>query len=444
MTNSFSSLKLPDFILRTCKQIGLTNPTPVQLATIPQILAGRNVVAISPTGSGKTAAFALPIISELSKDPYGIYCLILSPTRELAEQISDQFDLFGNGMKIDVAQILGGLSYNQQASIIERNPHILVATPGRLLQHLRSTTRVTFDNLRFLVLDEVDRLFSEGFWKDVEDIVKYLPEVRQTLLYSATFNEKIPISNILSKPPNVIKSTNFQPDEHQNLSDDGNTYFWKATIDQAPRIQHMITNVPGHLREIYLIILLEEIMKNNEYSQVLVFTNHCETTNVVTLILRRFKFKTAMLHSQMEQDDRFAAIRDFKSGSQRILVATDVAARGLDIPYVDEVIHFNPPPSATIYVHRAGRTGRAGRSGRSILFVNGNKDAKIVEEIQKEIGHELEVLKINEKEIVSKMNDVLNAKRDAKVLMYDNNFGEREKRLRQIDEAKSELGIVDK
>lgn len=437
MSNSFSSLNLPDFIIKTCNQVGLKSPTPVQAATIPQILAGRNIVALSPTGSGKTAAFALPIISELSRDPFGIFCIVLSPTRELAEQIAQQFTLFGNGMKISVASILGGLSYNQQASIIEKNPHILVATPGRLLQHLQSSTKVSVEYLRFLVLDEVDRLFGEGFWNDVEEIISYLPKERQTLLYSATLNSNIPVDKILTKPGFQIKKVNFQQDENQKLSEDGYTFYWKPNADQVPQIKHMVTNVPANLREIYLILLLEEIMKNNEYSQVLIFTNQCETTNVIALILRRFKFKTAMLHSQMEQDDRLAAVYDFKAGKQRILVATDVAARGLDIPFVDEVIHFDPPTSPTTYVHRAGRTGRAGRSGRSIIFSSGKKDEKIIEEIQKVVGHEFEKLTINAKELTSKMKEVLNAKRDVKVIMYENHFGEREKRIKEINEIKN-------
>ncbi|KAH0791295.1 putative ATP-dependent RNA helicase DDX49 [Histomonas meleagridis] len=239
ISKSFSSLELSDFILKACEQVGVpnscsqaqllfTSPTPVQLATIPQILSGRNVVAIAPTGSGKTAAYVLPIISELSKDSHGICCLILTSTREFVKQISAQFNLFGSGIKIDVAEIIGGLSHDQQESIIERNPHILVATPGHLLRYLKSATRVPFDHLRFLVLDEIDILFqmNESIWKDIEDIVKYLPETRQTLLYSATLDEKMLVSNILSQPPNVIKSASFQPDEHQSLSGDGNTYFW--------------------------------------------------------------------------------------------------------------------------------------------------------------------------------------------------------------------------
>ncbi|OHS95719.1 DEAD/DEAH box helicase family protein [Tritrichomonas foetus] len=440
MTKTFKDLKLPEFMLRTCKQIGLNTPTPVQEATIPQILSGKNIVAISPTGSGKTAAFALPIISKLSEDPYGIFCLTLSPTRELGEQIRDQFKLFGSGMAIDVAEAFGGLSYNEQALVIEKKPHILVATPGRLLSHLKNATDISFKYLKFLVLDEVDRLYNQGFWKDIEQILTYLPSNRQTLLYSATMNETIPLECVLTKPGPITRC-NFTPNEFQRLSEDGNTFFWKPAADQAPKITHVKVSMPPSIREVYLIIILEDIMKNNQYSQVLVFTSHCESAQELGLILRKMSFKTAIIHSKMEQDERFKAIKDFKAGSQRILVATDVAARGLDIPFVDDVIHYNPPSTATIYVHRAGRTGRAGREGRSVLFVNGERDAKIVGDIEKEIGHELEVMKIDEKETIGRMKTVLTAKRDANMNMFENNFGEREKRIREIREVQEMFSI---
>lgn len=434
MAESLQDLKLPEFILRTCRQVGITTPTPVQAATIPQILAGRNVVAISPTGSGKTAAFALPVIAKLSEDPYGIFCLTISPTRELGEQIRDQFRLFGTGIGIKVSEAFGGLSENQQADSIEKKPHVLVATPGRLRSILENSGNVTFKYLRFLVLDEVDRLYNQGFWKDIEKILTYLPSDRQTLLYSATMNNKISLDSILTTPSSIEKCP-FETNEYQHLSEDGKTFFWKPSADQAPKIHHMVADVPTQMKEVCLIIFLEDIMKNNEFSQILVFTSHCETAQEVGLILRKMGFKTAIIHSKMEQDDRFKAIRDFKAGSQRILVATDVAARGLDIPFVDDVIHYNPPANSTIYVHRAGRTGRAGREGRSVLFCNEKRDTKIIEAIEKELGHPLEKMEINQQEVIGKMKSVLTAKRDANMVMFENNFGERERKIKEIREV---------
>jgi superfamily II DNA/RNA helicase len=206
-----------------------------------------------------------------------------------------------------------------------------------------------------------------------------------------------------------------------------------------PKIAHFLTPVPAHVREVFLIIMLEEIMNSSEFAQVLIFTKRCDTTETLALILRKLKFKTAMLHSKMEQDERLKAVVDFKAARQRVLVATDVAARGLDIPFVDHVIHFNAPPSATIYVHRAGRTGRAGRSGRSVLFVNRAKDAEIVDEIEALLGQQFEVLEVDERQTTGKMKDVLTAKKDAKMAMFDNQFGERDKKLQSIRAAKVEL-----
>jgi ATP-dependent RNA helicase DDX49/DBP8 len=412
--SGFSKLGLPDFLVQTCKQIGLTSPTPVQLSTIPQILSGRNVAASSPTGTGKTAAFALPIIAKLSADPCGIFCVVLSPTRELSGQIADQFRLFGHGMRITVAHIHGAAAFCEQASVIGDNPHILVATPGRLLQHLESATEFSLDYLQFLVLDEVDRLFKDGFWTDVLKIIARFPKERQTLVFSATLGADIPIAELLGE----------------------GHFLWRPLGDQSPSISHFLMPVPGHVREVFVMALLEEIQKNSDFSQTIVFTNHCDTTETLALILRALGFKTAMIHSKMAQEDRFLAVSDFKANRQRVLVATDVAARGLDIPFVDHVVHYNPPPSATIYVHRAGRTGRAGRSGRSILFVNRIQDAEIVEQIEKEIGKQLEIMEIDEKETVGRVKKVLAARTRARVSMFEHGFGEREKRIQNIKDAR--------
>jgi ATP-dependent RNA helicase DDX49/DBP8 len=384
---SFERLGLAGFLLQSCRQVGLNAPTPVQAATIPEILAGRNVVAASPTGTGKTAAFALPIISKLSGDPFGIFCVVLGPTRELAGQIAEQLSLFGAKMRVAVAHIHGGAAFGSQGCAIEANPRVLVATPGRLLQHLRSATRFSLQYARFLVLDEVDRLFRDGFWRDVEQIIGFMPTSRQTLLFSATLGSDVPVSKVLTP--------------HSSAP-----FFWNPSAEDAPRIQHVMMPVPAHVREVYLIVLLDEVMKSNDLAQVLVFTGHCETTEMITLILRTLKFKTAMLHSKMQQEDRFRALRDFKGGRQRILVATDLAARGLDIPLVDHVIHYNPPASATTYIHRAGRTGRAGRAGRSVLFINRESDAAIVEQIEKELGRQFEVHEIREGDTIGKMREV--------------------------------------
>lgn len=438
---SFESFKLPEFLLRTLKKLHIEAPTPVQQATIPQILSGHNIVALSPTGSGKTAAFVLPVVTTLSKDPYGIYCLALSPTRELAEQISQQFKAFGGGMQISVTNVYGGTDFSKQANAIEKNPHIIVATPGRLLQHLEGTTKFAFDELRYLILDEVDRMFNEGFWQDVEKILQYIPQSRQTLLYTATLRDEIPIAKALTEPPSSTPMP-FSNLGNCRYSDDKNTFYWTPTDDIVPQIEHQMIPVPPDVREIYLVVLLEEIVKENELSQVIVFVNKCETCELVTLILRQLSYKAAMLHSEMKQDERLKSLDDFRAGRQRILVATDIAARGLDIIFVDIVIHYNLPTSHIIYEHRSGRTARqAGRTGRSILFISGNLnyESKLVTEIENKIGHPMEILKIEEKKTIEKMKTVLNARQHASMDMHKTNFGEATKQLKAIKEAQKEL-----
>jgi len=431
MAQTFNKMGLAETVVSSCKTLGLNSPTSVQTACIPYILNGYNVIAQSPTGSGKTAAFALPIISDLSKDPYGVFCLVISPTRELAEQIAQQFRVFGKGLRIDVCPVLGGMDYNSQARALENNPHIVVTTPGRILHHLKMITRVTFENMKYLVLDEVDRLFKDGFWPEIEQILTFLPANRQNLLFSATLKEDIPFDAVLTKPLAYKKIIDGTQDGVHFFSNEY-TYNWRPAEENVPKIKHLKVRVSNDIREIYLIILIERLMRKNDYNQVVVFANTCEITETITLILRHFSFKTAVLHSKMEQSDRLSSIHDFKAGTQRILVATDVAARGLDIPFVDTVVHFNPPTTSTTYVHRAGRTGRAGREGESIIFYS-SSDKDIMQAIELQIETQMEEMEIEKKETIVKLKEVLWAKRDAKVTMKKNMFGERDEFLKKLD-----------
>ena len=438
-SNPFSKLGCPNFIGQTCKEVGISEPTAVQSACIKEIMTGHNCIAISQTGTGKTAAFALPIISTLSKDPYGIYALVVSPTRELAQQICQQFRLFGKGIRADICQIIGGMSMTTQASDLEKNPHIVIATPGRILQHLKNAaqgnTRFSFNNLRYFVLDEVDRLFRDGYWDDVLEIIKYLPKERQTLCFSATKSDAIDLTSILTVPPSVQHCPLPKGIGKAWMSEDKNTFYWEPDEVLKPKIQHMKLYVLDNAREVYLTILIQKLMERDQYNQVLVFTNTKAAAEENCLILRNFQYKTAVMHSDMSEDDRLKELEEFRAGRQRILVATDVAARGLDIPFVDTVIHYNAPREATTYVHRAGRTGRAGRSGRSILFLT-PKEKKIEEAIEKEIGEQLEEL-IIEKEEMTEQTKVFWAKRDAKISMKQNDFGKRDEMLKKLDAIKN-------
>ena len=438
MSDAFSKLGCPSFINTTCKEVGISAPTAVQSACVKQIITGHNCIAISQTGTGKTAAFALPIISTLSKDPYGIYALVISPTRELARQICQQFQLFGKGIRADICEVIGGMPITEQASYLEKNPHIVVATPGRILQHLKNAasgiTHFSFSNLRYLVLDEVDRLFKDGYWEDVLEIIKFLPEERQTLCFSATKSDEINLETILTKPPEV-KSCPLPTTPGKGwMSKDKNTFYWEPDEQLRPKIQHVKVIVHDESREVYLTIIIKKLMEQDNYNQVLVFTNTKASAEENTLILRHFGYKTAVMHSDMSEDERLRELEEFRAGRQRILIATDVAARGLDIPFVDTVIHFNAPQIATTYVHRAGRTGRAGRSGRSILFIS-PKEKKIEEAIIKELGQDFEEL-VLEKDDMKSQTKVFWAKKDAKITMKENDFGKRDEMLKKLDAIK--------
>lgn len=433
----FEDFGCEKFVCSTLRQVNINEPSNVQKGVIKHIINGYNCNAISQTGTGKTAAFALPIVSTLSKDPYGIYALVLSPTRELADQIGKQFRLFGKGVHIKVSIILGGESIRLQSTELENNPHIVVGTPGRILHHLEGNTDVDFSNIRYFVLDEVDRLFKDNFWPDIIKIIKYLPEKRQTLLFSATFSDEINLNDIITVPPIFKKLPLPESEGVSRYSDDGYTLYWEPTEQSKPKILHkMVQAASDDSREVYLIILLEGIFAENEYSQVIVFCETCERSEVVTIILRSLKYKAAVLHSKMDEDDRLEALESFRSGAQRILVSTNVSSRGLDIPLVDFVIHFHPPQSEDIYIHRSGRTGRAGRSGESFLLVTKN-DSKIIQKIEKRIGQKLEEVLVDPEELKQRTN-IFEAKMNARVSMYKKEFGKREEMLKELDKKFAE------
>ena len=475
MNYTFSQLQLPSFLLKTCKNLQINNPYPVQIATIPQIIGGRNIVALSPTGTGKTASFAFPIISTLSSDPYGIYCLVLTPTRELGLQIAQQFEIFGRGMNIEVARVFGGLSVPDQARELEKNPHIIVATPGRMKQHIQINTQCNLSDLRYVVLDEADRLCHEGFWDDVISILSSLPSKRQTLLFSATMRDKDELIKVLTPLPSPPRISELNAPGIHHLSSDGTTYFWEPDLKSQPKIQHFKISVPDEASEIYLTVLLQKILtpktdsnQNQEksqetsiqfdssvekinveqlsldksFTQVIIFTNQCEIAEMITLLLRTLKFKTAMLHSKIDQDDRFKAVSDFKSGFQQVLVCTDLGARGLDLPCVDTVIHFNQPGKPELYVHRSGRTGRAGREGRSILFINHRTKQEFLDKLEETVGSKFIEIDLNKQETVSVMKEVLVAKKQARITMSENDYAAHVQRIDEIKKAEKALSDI--
>ena len=372
MTTSFQDLGLTETTLPAIEDLGYTAPTPVQEQAIPLALAGRDVVAAAKTGTGKTAAFALPIIERVgrAKRPGAPKALIVTPTRELAQQIDEAFVSLAKTSKHRLLTVVGGVPYKGQISKLERGVDILVATPGRLFD-LMERRDVRLDDVEVLVLDEADRMLDMGFWPTMKKIVAATPSSRQTLLFSATIDRAVmrSVSSILNDPA-------FVEIAHRGETAD--------TIDQfiMPITQ---TGKPALLRA-----LLEE----KGARRVIIFTRTKSRADICTRQLREAGYKAESIHSDKTQAKRQQALDRFTNGKIEVLVATDVLARGIDISQVERVINYDVPESPEDYVHRIGRTGRAGESGFAISFVTPD-DKAALRDIEKLIGSQIPHLKID-------------------------------------------------
>ena len=372
MTTSFQDLGLTETTLPAIEELGYTAPTPVQEQAIPLALAGRDVVAAAKTGTGKTAAFALPIIERVgrAKRPGAPKALIVTPTRELAQQIDEAFVSLAKTSKHRLLTVVGGMPYKGQINKLERGIDILVATPGRLFD-LMERRDVKLDDVEVLVLDEADRMLDMGFWPTMKKIVAATPSSRQTLLFSATIDRAVmrSVSSILNDPA-------FVEIAHRGETAD--------TIDQfiMPITQ---TGKPALLRA-----LLEE----KGAHRVIIFTRTKSRADICTRQLREAGYKAESIHSDKTQAKRQQALDRFTSGKIEVLVATDVLARGIDISQVERVINYDIPESPEDYVHRIGRTGRAGESGFAISFVTPD-DKAALRDIEKLIGSQIPHLKID-------------------------------------------------
>uniref|UniRef100_A0A7N6ATL6 Probable ATP-dependent RNA helicase DDX49 n=1 Tax=Anabas testudineus TaxID=64144 RepID=A0A7N6ATL6_ANATE len=367
-----SSLGLSDWLVKQCKQLGINKPTPVQENCMPAILEGRDCMGCAKTGSGKTAAFVLPVLQKLSEDPYGIFCLVLTPTRELAYQIAEQFRVLGKPLGLRDCIIVGGMDMVAQALELSNQPHVVVATPGRLADHIRSSNTFSMSRIKFLILDEADRLLEQGctdFTKDLEVIMGILPAKRQTLLFSATLTDTLQeLKNIAMNKP----------------------FFWESKTRTVEELDQRYILTPEKVKDAYLIHLIQTFTDEHDDWSIIIFTNTCKNCQILTMMLREFNFPTISLHSMMKQKQRFANLAKFKASVYKILIATDVAARGLDIPTVQVVINHNTPGLPKIYIHRVGRTARAGRNGVSITLVT-QYDIHLVHSIEEQIRKSLDL-----------------------------------------------------
>ncbi len=346
---SFASMGLSDPILEAVAEQGYETPSPIQEQAIPAVLAGKDVMAAAQTGTGKTAGFVLPILDHLSTGsrakPNQVRALILTPTRELAAQVEASVSTYGKHLPLSSAVVFGGVKINPQMMKLRRGVDILVATPGRLLD-LYSQNAVRFKQLDVLVLDEADRMLDMGFIHDIRKILSYLPEQRQNLMFSATFSDDIRrlAKNIVRNPVEISVSP-------RNTA--------------APTVEQWLCPVDKKQKS----ALLAQLIHENQWEQVLVFTRTKHGANRLTRYLEARDIKAAAIHGNKSQGARTKALASFKNGELRVLVATDIAARGLDIDQLPHVVNFDLPNVPEDYVHRIGRTGRAGSTGEALSLV---------------------------------------------------------------------------
>jgi superfamily II DNA/RNA helicase len=367
---SFTHLGLSEKVLAAVAATGYTTPTPIQEQAIPHVLARRDVLGIAQTGTGKTAAFVLPMLTILEKGRARARMprtLILEPTRELAAQVKENFDRYGAGQKLNVALLIGGVSFGDQDTKLTRGVDVLIATPGRLLDHTERGG-LLLTGVELLVIDEADRMLDMGFIPDIERICKLVPFTRQTLFFTATM------------PPEIrrITETFLHNPQKVEVSKPATTV---ATITQ---LQVPSGREAHQKREILRHLLREAKDLNN----AIIFCNRKREVAVVYKSLEKHGFSVGALHGDMDQSARMAALDQFRKGDIPLLVASDVAARGLDIPAVSHVFNFDIPHHADDYVHRIGRTGRAGRSGTALSIVT-SLDHKSIAAIEKLIGQSI-------------------------------------------------------
>jgi len=417
---SFSDAGLSTWLVKTLAECAITAPTEVQRACIKPTLEGRDILACSKTGSGKTAAFALPILEKLAEDPYGVFGVVLTPTRELALQISEQFKLFGKGVNVRVELVTGGMDSTAQSVSLTQLPHIIVATPGRLADLLRSTD-LRLNKVKFFVMDEADRLLDRedgDFTADLGEIMEKLPprEKRQTLMFSATLSETITEArSCATQEPFFWQST-----ELNEKSDD--------QVIMPAKLSQKYVMVPEDVRDSYLVHLIKLLLEEQlgEKEQIVVFSKTCKSVQVLGMLLQKIGARACVLHSILKQKQRFAALEQFKSRRSRVLVATDVASRGLDLPDVSCVINHNVPGAPRNYVHRVGRTARAGRAGLSITMVS-PYDTERVLAIEQMVDSKMSEFELEEEKVIKILTQVQVMKREAEMQLEKQQFGEKRK-----------------
>lgn len=411
---TFESLGVIDVLCEACQQLGWKTPTKIQREAIPVALEEKDIIGLAETGSGKTGAFAIPVLQALLANPQRLYCLVLTPTRELAFQISEQFEALGSSIGVKCAVIVGGMDMMSQSLTLAKKPHVIIASPGRLVDHLENTKGFNLRALKYLIMDEADRILNLDFEKEIDTILKVIPRERRTYLYSATMTKKVQKLQraSLQNPVKVEVATKY------------------TTVE---KLQQSYLFIPNKYKDCYLVSILNDLAGNS----FMVFCGTCNNVQRMALLLRNLGLPVVPLHGQMSQTKRLGALNKFKSKDRSILIATDVASRGLDIPHVDVVINFDIPTHSKDYIHRVGRTARAGRSGRSITFVT-QYDVELYQRIEQLIGKKLPLYPTVEDEVLVLMERVMEAQRTAKIGMREMDEKKKNKRRMEDDDEESQ------
>src|SRR6476660_2085936 len=364
---TFADLGLSDELLRAVDDSGYGEPTPIQRAAIPSVLIGKDLIGIAQTGTGKTASFVLPMIDILHHGRSRALMprsLILEPTRELAQQVSENFEKYGRYQKLSMALLIGGVQMGDQVKALEKGVDVLIATPGRLMD-LFGRGKILITGCELLVIDEADRMLDMGFIPDIEEICSKLPKSRQTLLFSATMPPVIKklAAKFLNEPKRVEVA---RPAT--------------ATVNMQQRLVQVRADKKKDA--------LRDILRHEEFKNAIVFSNRKTTVRELASSLKRAGFAVGQIQGDMDQSDRIAEFERFKKDEINVLIASDVAARGLDVKGVSHVVNFDVPWQPDDYIHRIGRTGRAGMTGIAITLAT-KADSEAVERIEKLVGHKI-------------------------------------------------------
>ena len=371
----FEDYHIAPEIKRSLEKAGYKRPTDIQFKAIPAIMKGEDVLAIAQTGTGKTAAFAIPVIDLLhnqkaSSRSEGIKCIVMVPTRELAIQITEVFEKLGQFTKVKAFSVFGGVEQGPQIAQLEKGIDVLISTPGRMFD-LVSQGHIKLNKIQILVLDEADHMLDLGFIKDIQDLIKFLPKSRQTLFFSATINEKIK-KLAYSLVRNAIR----------------------IQVSPNDKVARNITHSVAYIGMDDKRFFLERIVKENPESKILVFVRTNVRAERVFSALERMEIKSMTIHGDKDQTDRLDALNQFKQGIVKVMIATDVSARGIDIANVDYVVNYDLPEQAENYVHRVGRTGRGTQKGLAVSFCS-PEEKVVLDEIQEYLGQPIDVVKIS-------------------------------------------------